>query len=358
MRPLPPAWALSAGIKLRSMLHRAIDKMVPSEILMFEHVMGLARAHALGAVARLRVADALAAGPRTAAELAAKLGVDADVLHRTLRMLATIGVFELRPDGTFRNTRRSRALRSSHPSRTRDAADYFTASPNALVYLDYDEWLRTGRSPYEGVHGMKVFDRFAQHPDEGATFDQLMMGLTLLHARAVARLYPFREVNRLCDVGGGRGTLLSELLLHHGHLRGVLYDAPAVVESAESLLKHRGVLPRVERVGGSFFEKVPKGCDAYVLKNVLHDWDDATCVKLLGNVRAACDSGARVLVVETLLETNQKDPYGATADVHMGMTCTGRERSRAQYARLFEEAGLRSGRVFDGSAIAVVEAVA
>jgi C-methyltransferase len=356
--PLPPGWALRAGVRLRSLLHRAVDKLVPAQVLVFERVTSLVITHALGSVARLRIADALDDGPKTAGQLAMPLELDADALHRTLRLLTTAGIFRLRSDGRFEHTRRSRVLRSVDPSRTREAAEYFTGAPNASAYMAYDGWLKTGESPYETQQGMTVFERFAKHPDEGAVFDQLMMGITLVHARMVARLYPFSEVRRLCDVGGGRGTLLSELLLHHAHLHGVLYDAPAVVESAQALLAHRGVLSRVERLGGSFFEKVPAACDAYLLKNVLHDWDDETCVKLLRNVRAACGPGARVLVVETLLEPNQSDPYGATADVHMGVVCTGRERSRADYAQLFARSGLTMGRVFDGSAIAVIEAIA
>jgi DNA-binding transcriptional ArsR family regulator len=314
--------------------------------------------HALGAIARLRVADALDEGPLSAAELAERLSLDADALHRTLRMLASVGIFALRDDGKFEHSRRSRVLRAEHSSRVRDAAEYFSGDANAAAYLRYDGWLKTGRSPFEAVHGMNVFDRFAQHPDEGAVFDQLMMGITMMHAGIVARLYPFSEVERICDVGGGRGTLLSELLLQHPHLRGVLFDAKSVVDSATSLLERRQVADRVERVAGSFFERVPDGCDAYLLKNVLHDWDDATCVKLLGIVRAAMGPGSRLLVVETLVPWHSTDPYGATADVHMGVVCTGRERSREEFERLFDAAGLKLGRVFDGSAIAVIEATA
>jgi len=360
--PLPPflapAWALKVGVRVRDFLHRAVDKLVPAEVLVFEQVTSLAVAHALGAVARLRVADALDSGPATAAELAAKLSLDADALHRTLRLLASNGIFALTADGRFAHTRRSRVLCSSHRSRARDAADYFSGDATASAYVQFDRWLKTGRSPFTSVHGVNVFERFAQHPDEGAVFDQVMMGITLLHGRMVAGLYPFAEIERICDVGGGRGTLLSELLLRHPHLRGVLYDAQSVVDSAASLLEHRGVAGRVERVAGSFFERVPGGCDAYVLKNVLHDWADETCVRLLSKVREAMGRGSRVLVVETLVPLCSTDPYGARADVHMGVVCEGRERSQGDYAALFERAGLKPGRVFDGTAIAVIEASA
>ncbi len=346
------------GIKLRGLLHRAVDAVIPPELLIYERVTSLAVTHAVGAVARLRIADALDDGPLTAAELAARLKLDADALHRTLRLLATSGIFALDATGRFSHTRRSLVLRAAHPSRTRDAAEYFTGAPNASAYVQFDGWLRTGKSPFESLHQMNVFERFAQHPDESEVFNQVMMGVTLVHARVIARLYPFTEVQRLCDVGGGRGTLLSELLLQHPHLTGVLYDAPSVVESARGLFDRRGVASRAERVGGSFFESVPKGCDAYCLKNVLHDWEDETCVKILKNVRDACEPGARVLVFETLLESNETDLYGSTADVHMGMVCQGRERSRDDFARLFAAAGLKPGRVFNASTIAVIEAVA
>ncbi len=355
---LAPAWALRLGIRVRDLLHRAVDKLVPAEVLIWEHVTALAVTHALGAVARLRVADALEDSPLTAAELAARLSLDADALHRTLRLLASKGIFELTQDGRFQHNRRSRVLRAAHRSRVRDAADYFSRDATASAYVRFDGWVQTGRSPFEALHGMNVFKRFEKHPEEGAVFDQLMMGITLLHARVVASLYPFGEVERICDVGGGRGTLLSELLLQHPHLRGVLYDAQSVVDSAESLLEHRGVSHRVERVAGSFFEKVPGGCDAYVLKNVLHDWADETCVQLLAKVREAMRPSSRLLVVETLVPLHSTDPYGTRADVHMGVVCEGRERSRDDYARLFERAGLKAGRVFDGSAIAVIEASA
>jgi hypothetical protein len=356
MPSLPSGRLLRLGTRLRSFLHRAIDAVVPAEVLVLEQVTSMITAHALGSVARLGVADALDSAPRTAEELAAGLKLEPDALHRTLRMLAAQGIFRLSRDGRFSHNRRSRTLKAAHRSRARAAADYFSSAPNASAYLAFDGWLRTGKSPYETVHGMNVFERFAAYPAEGQLFDQVMIGITLIHARLMAGLYPFAEVKRVCDVGGGRGALLSELLLKHRHLSGVLYDAPAVVDSAGALLQHRGVEERVERVAGTFFERVPGGCDAYLLKNVLHDWDDSTCVKILSNVRAAMHDGARVLVVETLLPKNDTDLYGSTADVHMGVVCTGRERSREDYAQLFRQSGLSLGRVFDASAIAVIEA--
>jgi hypothetical protein len=171
-------------------------------------------------------------------------------------------------------------------------------------------------------------------------------------------MYPWREVTRVCDVGGGRGTLLSELLIRHPHLRGVLCDGAGVLASAGPLLRARGVADRVELVAGSFFGAVPRGADLYVLKNVLHDWDDARCARILGVVRAAMEPGQRVLVVESLLERNQVD-LTAFVDVHMMTVCDeGRERSRAELEQLLTAAGFRPGRVEAAPTVAVLEGVA
>jgi hypothetical protein len=185
-----------------------------------------------------------------------------------------------------------------------------------------------------------------------------MMGLTVTLAPFVADAYPFAEVARVCDVGGGRGTLLSELLVRHRHLRGVLCDAPAVLASARPLLDRRGVLSRVELTAGNFFESVPTGADAYILKNVLHDWDDEASRTILATCRRAMGPGARLLVVETLVPRNAARGFGPFSDLQMMVACSdGRERSRGDLTRLFEAADLRPGRVFETPVVAVLEAI-
>jgi hypothetical protein len=154
---------------------------------------------------------------------------------------------------------------------------------------------------------MTLWQWFDEHTDEREIFAHAMMGLTVGDAPVIAKLYPFREIVPVCDVGGGRGTLLSELLIRHPHLKGVLCEGPGVLESARTLFEARGVLDRVDLVPGTFFESVPTGADAYLLKNVLHDWDDATCVKILRVVRAAAAPGARLLVAESLVERDSRD---------------------------------------------------
>jgi hypothetical protein len=241
----------------------------------------------------------------------------------------------------------------------REYAEYFASSSNVQSWADAEATVRTGKNAFERVHGMSVWDWFDGHPGERETFAQMMMGITTVDAPTIARLYPWREVERVCDVAGGRGTLLSELLIRHRHLKGVLCDAPGVIESARVLLEGRGVMARVELAAGSIFSHVPAGADAYVLKNVLHDWDDARSLQILQVVRKAMATGARVVICETLTERNDPGSLGVLADVHMMMVCSdGRERGREEYARLLDASGFRAGRVMASPTVSVVEGVA
>ncbi|HEX8950756.1 MAG TPA: methyltransferase, partial [Polyangia bacterium] len=271
----PPGFVIRVVLALRNALLALAHALVPADVRVFELAIGIAPTKMLHVVAKHRIADHLADGPRTAAELAWRTGLDADALHRTLRALAHLGVFRLRADGRFANNRLSASLRQGRYGRLRDAAVYLGSASNVGAWNDLEETVRTGRNAFERVFGMSVWDWFDAHADERETFAQFMMGRTVFEAPTIAALYPFGELQRICDVGGGRGTLLSELLVRHPHLRGVLCDAPGVIASARELLERRGLGDRVELVAGSFFESVPAGADAYLLKNILHDWDDA-----------------------------------------------------------------------------------
>jgi hypothetical protein len=187
-------------------------------------------------------------------------------------------------------------------------------------------------------------------------FAHCMMGMTVHDAPAIAKLYPFGEVGRLCDVGGGRGTLLSEIVLRHPNVRGVLCDGEGVIASARELLDARGVLDRVELAAGSFFEKVPSGCDAYLLKNILHDWDDATSTKILGVVRKAMKPGQKIILCEMLVDEMARDTMGTHVDLQMMIACEeGRERSLEEFQKLLSDSGFRFTRVFPFPTVSVIE---
>ena len=359
-RRLPPRLLVRAALGLRELLRAAADAVVPPQLALHDHLVGLGKTHALRAFVRLGVADLLAEGGRTSAELATATGVDPDALHRLLRGLAVYRLVRLDAEGRFHETRLGRVLRRDVHASLAPFAEYLGSGSNAAAWGDFETTVRTGKNAFERLHGMSVWDWFERHPDERATFAASMASLTELEGPAIVNLYPFAEVQRVCDVGGGRGTLLALLLERHAHLRGVLMDSPGVLDAARVFLAERGVLARVELVPGSFFEGVPAGADAYLLKNVLHDWDDARSAAILGRCRESMASGARLLLVEEIVETDTVSGTGPLSDLQMMTVCSeGRERGRSDYARLLGGAGFTLRRVFGlGAGASVLEGIA
>jgi hypothetical protein len=348
-------------LALRKALLRAADAIVPAQVAVFDRVTAMAGSHLVSELARLGIADLLEERPLTAAELASQTSTDPASMLRAMRGAVSMGFFERDGEGRYANNRLSSTLRSRETYDVRSFARYFGSRSNVTAWCDFPETLRTGKNAFERVHGKTIWDWFDAHPIERETFANTMMAMTLADAPGIATTYPFAEVRKVCDVGGGRGTLLSEILVRHPHLRGVLCDNAGVLESAQELLVTRGVARRVELVAGSFFDEgsVPKGADVYMLKHILHDWDDERCVAILRNCRAAMEPGARLLVIEALVEDATED-YGALADLHMMVVCCdGRERARSEYEKLLALAGFRLDRVLEApTPVAILDAVA
>jgi hypothetical protein len=341
----PPALGVRAVLALRRALLRAADAVVPQPLALAERITATAGSVIIGELARLGIADRLAERPLTAAQLAEATATDPDAMARTLRFAVAQGLFVRDAQGRFANNRLSRALLTDRRYSASWLARYFGSVSNLKAWCDFRETLRTGESAFERVNGKEIWAWFDDHPEEREVFAQCMTTMTLVEAPGIAKTYPFGELGTLCDVGGGRGTLLSELLVQHRALRAMLCDAPGVLESARVLLEERGVRERVELVPGSFFDGVPQGADAYLLKNVLHDWDDERCLTILGHCRDAMQRGQRLLVIEALVEATSDD-FGPLADVQMMIVCGGgRERGRADYTRLLERSGFTLNRV-------------
>ena len=344
LAPVPPRWLVTAVLQLRRGLVRLADALVPPQLPLLERIVGAGFTVVIGELARLGIADRLADAPKTAGELAKETGANVDALRRTLRCGVSIGLFTLDSGGRFAGTRLAEGLRSGDGS-LRDFARYFASESNVRAWLDYPRVLETGKNGFERVHGASVWEWFDRHPIERDAFAAGMASGTRQEAPAIAKAFPFGEVKRLCDVGGGSGTLLGHVLLAWPHLEGVLLDGPGVLSQARDRFAAYGVADRARLVPGSFFEAVPPGCDAYMMKNILHDWDDARSLHILGKVRAAMQPGQRLLICEGLIDDPHTD--GVTlADLQMMVVCSdGRERTRAEYEALLQQSGFRRGRV-------------
>lgn len=359
MPPEPPPKVAAAVLAVRRALRGAADRLLPPEIAVFDLSIGIGTTQALGVFAELSLAEALHDGPATAEALAARVGADPDALHRFLRAAAVFGLVRMDADGTVHATRLSDVLRADHPRSQRDWCRYMASPATTAAWGGFLHAVRTGESAFQAVHGTSVWDHLAAHPDEERVFAGAMRRLTESMAPAAAAAYPWPAGATVCDVGGGVGTLLAAVLDRDPSLRGALVDAPGVLAEAEGFLAGRGLRDRVELVPGDLFGDVPVAADVYLLKDVLHDWDDARCATILGTLRAAAPTGAAVVLVESLQERNRPHPFVSLADVQMLTQCDGgRQRSVAELHALLAAARFAPGTVRETLTHALVEGVA
>jgi SAM-dependent methyltransferase len=302
-------------------------------------VLGYRVSQAIYVAAELGIADLLASGPRTADDLASAAGAHAPALYRVLRLLASEGVFAETEDGRFELTPMAAALQREAPGPVRALALQVAQDAVWRSWGSLLQAVRTGQTAFEHVHGLDFFEYYRQHPQERIVFDQLMAALTAPAVRAVAAAYDFSRVGTVVDVGGGRGALAIGLLEAHAHLRGIVFDQPAVVADAREAIAASGLADRCEAVGGDFFESVPRGGDAYLLKFVLHDWDDERSVSILRSCRRAMPPTGRLLVVELLVPRGIAPSFAKSQDVNMLVNLGGHERTEAEYRALFAAAG-------------------
>jgi hypothetical protein len=316
-------------------------------------------AHIVGVAAELGLADQIQQAPQTAEQLAHEKGLHAPSLYRLLRALASLGIFTEQADGRFAQTPMSDALRSDVPYSMRGMVRMVNRPWSIQAWTQLEHALRTGESAFEHVHGQQGFDYLLAHPNEMEIFADAMGSFTAQVGAAVAEAYDFSGLQTIADIGGSHGVVLAVLLARYPHLRGVLFDLPPVVNGARSQLAARGVAARVELVGGSFFESVPPGADAYLLKHILHDWNDDDCVRILKNVHAAARPGAKLLLVEAVLEPGNTPQFAKMLDIEMlVITHGGRERSLPEWKLLLEASGFSFSRVVPTTApTSILEAV-
>ncbi len=325
---------------------------------MTDLIFGFWTAKAIHAAAVLGVADHLEGGPKTADELAKLTGAHGPSLYRLLRAVASVGIFEEDDRGRFAQTPLGAILRSGVPGSLRDTAISMLDPGHERCWSDILHSLRTGEVACEHVLGTNIWDYYGHHPEEQRAFNGAMTGLSQMVGGAVIEAYDFAPFGTVVDVAGGQGTLLALILRASPKARGVLFDAPDVVEGAGPTLEAAGVSGRVERVGGDFFESVPAGGDLYTLKWIVHDWDDARSVAILKNCRRAMGPGARLLLLEAVIPPGNAPMLGKFLDLNMMVITGGKERTEREFADLLDAAGFRLTRVIPTkSPVCIVEAV-
>ena len=293
--------------------------------------------------AELGVADVLGDEPQTAEAIAQSLGVQAAALHRILRALANHGVFQ--HDGAhFAHNESSRLLRTGVPGSMRSLARMMGLKVHWDAYRELDSAVRTGRPPISQVTKDGLFPYLTDHPEEGQIFNEAMAGKSSLQVGPVSRAYDFSAFKTIGDIGGGFGHLLYAVLEKAPQARGVLFDLPETIARARE-----SGMPRVTYVGGDFFKDPVPPCDAYMMMTVLHDWSDAESISILKNLQASAPRGAKLLLIEGVVEPTARNSFILDLDIEMLALTTGRERTRTEWDTLLSRAGFRLTRIISTS---------
>lgn len=321
---------------------------------MLQLATGFLVSQGIRAAAELEIADRLADGPKSPEELAQLTGAKADPIHRLLRALSSIGIFEAQAD-KYRLTPLAEHLRRDSAESIWPAAMYMCSEVYKVAH-ELPSSVRTGTGNFERVFGMKVFDYLSTNAQRGAIFDQMMASFHGPETAAIVAAYDFSSMAKLIDVGGGNGDVLRAVLKANPETRAVVFDLPEVIGRAETALADDPVIDRLSFEAGDFFQAVPAGGDGYILRHIIHDWDDDESVRILQKCRAAMSPGAKLLVIEEVIPDGDTPSPAKWLDVAFLAAWTGKERTRGEYDELYRRAGFALTRVIPTtSAVSIVE---
>lgn len=309
---------------------------------MFQLCLGFIPAISLNVVAKLGVADQLAKGPRSIAELARVTNVSEDSLYRVMRALSTFGVFSELQERQFQQTAASDVLRADHPQSLRPFVLFFPDPLHFRCYSNLMHSVKTGETTGKVTLGKELFEYLREAPEDSELLNAAMVNLTHMFIPAVLEAYDFSGTQMLADIGGGHGSVIASILQKYPAMKGILADIDDVVAGAGSYLQSMGVSDRCQTVPLDFFKSVPSGADTYIMKNIIHDWDDERALTILKNIRTAAGTNKQVklLLLEIVIEPGG-NPLGYLADIEMMVLPGGRERSEQEYRELLARAGFR-----------------
>ncbi len=326
--------------------HQQLDRMIT----------GYWISQAIYAAAKFGIADHLKDGPLPVAELAEATDTNPDALYRLLRALASVGVFAEGPPRQFSLTPLAEPLQSDAPQSKRALAlmsgdEQF----NAWANIDYS--IQTGKTAFDKVYGKPIFDYLGEHPDKARIFDAAMVGIHGRESDVILNAYDLSGFGVVADIGGGNGSQITRILERNPGIKGILFDLPHVIDRAKDRIESAGLADRCELVAGSFFERVPAGADAYMMRHIIHDWNDEQALSILRNCQQAMPSHGRLLIVESVIPPGNEPFGGKLLDLVMLLIPGGKERTEEEYRELLDKAGFELTRVVPtGTDVSVVEA--
>jgi len=287
------------------------------------------------------IPDLLADHPQSAKELADKTKMHAPFLYRVLRMLCGVGIFRLNEEKKFENTAMAEVFRSDVPNSIRDFAIFIGSERVWNTWGALPKTVASGTTAHVLLYGKGSFDYLNEHPDEAEVFNRAMTANTLRSIPAILDAYDFSSINTVVDVGGGEGILLARILKAYPEMNGILFEMPSVMESAKQTLSKEGVTERADLVPGNFFQQSPPTADAYILKFIIHDWDDEQSILILKNIAAVMHKKSRVLLLESVMPEGNEPSLAMLRDLQMMVQPGGMERTDSEYRELLKKAGLK-----------------
>jgi hypothetical protein len=331
---------------------------LPPEAYVVQLAFGALISQALFVAAKLGIADLLTEKPLPVHKLATAADVDERALYRVLRSLASVGVFEETDPKVFALTPYAEVLRSDAPKSLRNGAIFMGEEWHWRVWGNLMHSVKSGEPAWGKVHGAQVFEYLQENPAHYEIFNRAMTDMTAGTAPAVVRAYDFSGFATVADIAGGHGLLLAQILKANPDVKGILFDVPAVIDGAHGLLEKENVAKRVKTITGDFFESVPAGADAYLMKHIIHDWDDAKATRILKNIATAMKAHSKLLLVEIVVPAGNDPDLAKLMDLEMLVSPGGVERTSGEYRELLAKAGLTMTRIVGTeSAYSIVEAV-
>ena len=311
---------------------------------------------AIYAAAKFGIADQLKDGPKSVEQLAEDSTTNSDALYRLLRALASQGIFAEGQPRVFSLTPLAETLRSDVPGSKRALA-LMSGDEQFRTWAEIDYSIQTGKTAFDKVFGKPIFAYLGEHPDKARIFDAAMVGIHGRESNAILEAYDFSEFRLIADIGGGNGSQITSILQQHTELQGLLFDLPHVIEAARGRIESLSLSDRCKLVGGSFFDAVPDGADAYVMRHIIHDWNDELALAILQNCHRAMPINGKLLVIESVIPLGNEPFAGKLLDLVMMLIPGGKERTEDEYRALFHHAGFELTRVVPTAGeVSIIEA--
>jgi len=319
------------------------DKQPTARQRLLQMITGYWTSMAIHVAAKLKLADFVKDGPKSAEELAHATQTQPQALYRLLRALSSVEVFSEDAHGRFSLTPMAECLLDVHGSQR--AVAIMMGDEHYQSWGDLLHCIQTGQPAFDHLYGKPVFDWLSEHPKEAKIFDSAMTGFHGPETQAMIDAYDYTGIRTLVDIGGGNGSVLSAVLAKYPTLHGILCDLPGVIERAKANLADAGVAGRCQTIAGSFFEAAPPGGDAYQMRHIIHDWTDEQCHTILSHIRNVIPADGRLLVIEMVIKPRNEPQPAKWLDLNMMVIPGGKERTEAEYRAMYAKAGFRLERI-------------